>query len=291
MIGLGAMGSRVAMALSGSGWPVAVWDNVRHVLARAGELGADPCRSVAEVAAQSAVVLISLPGPEEVREVVAGDEGLLRAAQPPRYIVDLSTVDPATTRHLSGLAIEVGTGYLDAPVLGRPLACGKWTLPVGGRPEDLKEVMEPLMCLATKVVRVGPPGAGNTVKLMNNLMFGAINAITAECMAGVERVGLDPELFFRTVVESDAATVSRLFREIGPKILAQDWFPTFTLSLLEKDNRLAVELLASVGVEAVVGRAVDELNRRGLAAGLGPDDTCGLVRLMRCSAWEDGEVL
>ena len=150
---------------------------------------------------------------------------------------------------------------------------------MGGSPESIDAVRNVLSCFAAKVVHVGPAGAGNTVKLLNNLMFGAINAVTSECMAGAQRAGLDPEVFFTTVLESNAATVSNFFRELGPKIVKADWTPTFTLSLLEKDNRLAVEMLSGVGVDASVARAVDALNRRGLAAGLGADDTSGLVRL------------
>jgi 3-hydroxyisobutyrate dehydrogenase len=112
-------------------------------------------------------------------------------------------------------------------------------------------------------------------------MFGAINAITVEILAAAARLGLDPRVLFQTIVESGAATVSNLFREIGPKILEEDWSATFSLALLEKDNRLGLEMSEAAGARMQVARAVQRLNSDAVAHGLGRCDTSALIQLLR----------
>ncbi len=280
LIGAGTMGSRMARALLASGRTLVVWDISAAVRQRERDLGAIVVDSAREAGEQCDVVLLSLPLPHDVQEVVAGEDGLLSAHPLPGYVVDLSTVDPETSRTLSAASGDRGVRYLDAPVLGRPARCGQWTLPVGGAAEDVEAVRPVLNELATVVRHVGPVGTGNAVKLLNNLMFGAINAITVEVMAAAVRVDLDPRVLFETIVESGAATVSDLFREIGPKILAEDWSATFSLALLEKDNRLGVEMSEAAGARMVVARVVQCLNSAGVERGLGPCDTSALIQLL-----------
>ncbi|MFA1545977.1 NAD-binding protein [Actinomadura chokoriensis] len=133
--------------------------------------------------------------------------------------------------------------------------------------------------MAAAVVRIGEVGAGSVVKLLNNLMFGAINAVTAEALAICRAAGVDPEVFARTVADSGAATVSNLFRELAPKIVQGDHAPTFALALLEKDNRLALALARESGSPAFIATAVDQLNRLALFRGLGAEDTGAVHRL------------
>jgi 3-hydroxyisobutyrate dehydrogenase len=129
------------------------------------------------------------------------------------------------------------------------------------------------------VIRVGDVGSGSAVKLLNNLMFGAISAITAETMAAAERLGIDPQTYYTTLADSGAASVSNLFREIAPKIAARDWSPAFTVDLLAKDNRLGLAVIEEAGITSRVARAVCDLNEQGRSAGLGSLDTSALVQL------------
>ena len=145
-------------------------------------------------------------------------------------------------------------GYLDCPVLGRPQGCGKWTLPTGGDERHLEVARPILQHLAARILPVGPSGHGNVVKLLNNLMFGAINAITAEVFALSRKLGMEPKVLFGTIAESGAATVSNLFRELGPKILADDFSPLFSIDNLHKDMRLGIEMARKVGANFLVRR-------------------------------------
>jgi 3-hydroxyisobutyrate dehydrogenase-like beta-hydroxyacid dehydrogenase len=231
------------------------------------------------VAAQAEIVLISVPMPHDVETVVTADDGLLSAARPGAVIADLSTVDPQTSRRNAASASARGVGYLDAPVLGRPPGCGKWTLPVGGAPADLERARPVLEVLAARVVHVGPSGSGNIVKILNNMMFSAINAVTAEVLAVCAAVGMDPQTFASTVAESGAATVSNLFRELAPKILARDFVPAFSVDLLHKDVRLGLELAAAAKVPTVITPAGALLIEMARARGWGAEDTGAVVKV------------
>ncbi|MGH3743225.1 MAG: NAD(P)-dependent oxidoreductase, partial [Micromonosporaceae bacterium] len=158
--------------------------------------------------------------------------------------------------------------------------CGVWTLVVGG-PETAVRRVAPVLekTIAKRVARVGDVGAGSAVKLLNNLMFGAINAVTAEVLTICRQTGVDPELFVDAVAESGAATVSNLFKEAAPRMIAGDDEPTFALELLAKDNRLALQLAQQTLTAAPIAATVDMLNTAGLAKGLGHRDSGAILRV------------
>lgn len=279
VVGVGTMGSAAA-ALQRPHRPVVVWDVSAAALQREREAGSLVASTPAALAAQARVVLLFLPGPEQVREIVSGDKGLLTSSGGlPDVIVDLSTVDPSTTMAMAEAAAVHDVAYLDAPVLGRPHRCGSWTLPVGGDRADLERASPVLDRLAARIALVGGHGAGNTIKLMNNMMLGAINAITAETMAAAAASGVELATYVEVLADSGAASISPLFREIAPKIVAEDWTPTFTIDLLEKDNRLALEVMHALGVRAPVAEAVCAKNRLAREHGLGGLDTSAMVNM------------
>lgn len=279
LVGVGTMGSRMATALVGAGHTVLARDIDPAAERRAAEIGAQLLGSPRAVAEGAEVVLLSLPMPADVASVVAGPDGLLAGATAGQVIVDLSTVDPGSTREMAAAAREEGVGYLDAPVLGRPQGCGNWTLPVGGDEESLAKARPVLEKLARRVVLVGPSGHGNVVKLLNNLMFGAINSVTVEVMALCAKVGMPPKVFVDLVTESGAATVSNLFKEVGPKVLNRDFTPLFGIGLLHKDNALALAMAKEAGVPMVLSSATQLLNEMALAKGLGKEDTAAVVKV------------
>ncbi|MHB1534513.1 MAG: NAD(P)-dependent oxidoreductase [Acidimicrobiales bacterium] len=280
LVGVGTMGGAMARALIAAGQALRAHDiRPEKIDPYEGPL-LRRASSAAEIANSGTdVVLLSLPGPDDVEAAVMGADGLLRAAVKPSVVVDLSTVDPATSRRMAAAAERMGVGYLDAPVLGRPDRVGAWTLPVGGPEATIEQVRPLLGHLAKQVVPVGPTGAGNAIKLLNNLMFGAVNAITVECLVAARRIGMDPSVFVETVATSNAASVSNLFIENGPKIVAGDVRAAFSLDLLVKDNRLALDMLQEVGMAPIVARSVDLLGRLGQGIGLGDLDTSALTRV------------
>jgi 3-hydroxyisobutyrate dehydrogenase-like beta-hydroxyacid dehydrogenase len=279
LVGVGTMGSQICAALVKGGFEVIARDIKPEAEERARCLGAAVASSAAAVAREADVILLSLPWPQDVEDVVAGSDGVLASAQAGLVIADTSTVDPATTRRMAAMAVSKQVGYVDAPVLGRPQSCGRWTLPCGGTEEALEKVRPVLETLAQRIMPVGVVGSGNIVKLLNNLMFGAINAITAEVMGLCAKTGMEPGVFFEAVSGSGAATVSNLFLELGPKMLAHDWEVKFSVDLLYKDNLLGFLMGQEYGTPMPISQAVHLVNEMARAAGYGPLDTSAVVQL------------
>lgn len=276
VLGLGTMGGRVAArAAQDAGLSVAGYDPAAPAAEQARSAGVHTM-TARQCAAASAIVLLSVPKPEHVTELATT---ALTEARPGTVVVDLSTIDPGTARAAARELATHDITYLDAPVLGRPERVGQWTLAVGGPHEKVDEVTPLLLSVAAAhVVRVGDTGAGSVVKLLNNLVFGAINAVTAEALALCRDNHVDPDLFVRTVADSGAATVSNLFRDLAPRIVAGNDEPVFAMNLLAKDNRLVVQLASESGTRAPVAAMVNEVNERTLALGLGHRDSAAVYQ-------------
>lgn len=279
LIGVGTMGTNIARRLLEAGFSLVARDIKPEAAKRAKEMGAEVALSPREVAEKAAIVLMSLPGPADVQEVVYGEEGLLSSTRPLHVIVDTSTVDPSCTRRNAARAAEKRVEYLDAPVLGRPQACGNWTLPVGGDEGALEATRPVLSVIAKKIIYVGSPGSGNIVKLLNNAMFGAINAVTAEVMAVSAKLGVNPKVLYDTIADSGAATVSKLFIELGLKMLNRDFTPLFTVDLLYKDMALALATAYEAGMRMPATAANQVVNEIARLKGFGQEDTSAIVKV------------
>ena len=274
LLGAGTMGLAAGRKILEAGRSLLVFDVSAGAQGKARSMGARVAATPAEIARQADRVIMFLPGPKEVEVCVAGEDGLLQASHSGLVIVDMSTVDPGITCRMAELALKKGVGYLDAPVLGRPASIGNWALPVGGRKDDLEQCRPILELLAAKIFHIGDSGSGNKVKLLNQLMFGAINAMTAEMMAIAEKIGIPPKVVFETISSSQAATVSNLFKELGGRIAAENYEnPTFTVNLLIKDVRLAVEMAKAGDAPPLLGRTVELINEIARAQGFGDNDT------------------
>lgn len=273
VIGFGTMGRAAAEALLAAGRTVFVADPHAHAESEAARVGATFASSTASAGAAADVVLLFLPGPEQIRAVVTE----LGQADNTITVVDHSTADPATAQDASNLLTDRGHHWIDAPVLGRPAAVGRWTLPVGQSEGALSTCRDVLGIYSSNVVEVGGPGAGHTVKLLNQMMFGAINAMTAEMMAASARIGLDPARLIDILTSSRAGTVSNLFVELGARI-ADDVYddPAFSVRLLEKDVRLAIEMAEAAGANTSLGRVIASFNEQALEQGLAEQDTAAM---------------
>lgn len=279
LVGAGVMGLAAASALRDQGWRTLIFEAFPGARDRAAGQGFTLAPDIAALAGAVRVALLFLPGPREVAQVVAGPGGFLEKAAAGSVIVDLSTSSPTASREMSRSGAVRGCFFLDAPVLGRPDTVGRWTLPVGGDEAALEAVRPVLSALAGVIQPLGESGLGHTAKLLNQLMFGAINAMTAEMMALADRLGLKPALLYDLISGSRAATVSGLFLELGRRISEERYQdPTFTLDLLQKDTRLALDMARDVGAPVVLGRMVEYLNECGRGQGLGNRDTSVLWR-------------
>lgn len=276
VLGLGTMGGRSAAACVEAGFDVTGFDPSQAARDQAAQAGVRTFDHGRDALGGAGVVLISVPRPEHVDELV---RDVLVHADEQTIVADLSTIDPGTARAAATTLAGHGVQYVDAPVLGRPDKCGQWTLVAGGPTEPISQITPVLEATVAKaVLRVGDTGAGSVVKIVNNLMFGAINAITAEALTLVAHNDVDPKVFIDAVAGSGAATVSNLFKEIAPRMAAGDDEPAFALDLLAKDNRLALDLAAASGSPAPLAHVIDQVNTAGLQQGLGSRDSGALYR-------------
>tara|TARA_B100000029_G_scaffold516018_1_gene626178 strand:- start:863 stop:1732 length:870 start_codon:yes stop_codon:yes gene_type:complete len=280
LIGFGIMGEAIARCLIKNNYSVVVFDPLPIASQNAELLGCAIAKAPSEVSEQTRTVIMSLPKPEHVKEVVRNhNTGLLIGASKGSTIVDTSTVDPATSQENSEICYAKGVGYLDCPVLGRPSGYGNWTLPTGGRQNDIERVRPILSTFASNIVSVGECGRGSLVKLLNNLMFGAINSITCEVFALCRKADMDESLFFETIANSGAGTVSNLFKELGPKIISGDFSPVFSIDNLHKDVDLGLSLAKKLEIELEVSEAGQKLNLAARKASLGKKDTAAVVEM------------
>jgi 3-hydroxyisobutyrate dehydrogenase len=260
--GLGTMGLPIARNLVATGHEV-----VGHDLdpARVAALGAPPEPGSAEVA------IASLPSPEAVEEVARG-----LAGSGVEVFVDMSTGPPSLARRLAAELDAAGIESLDAPVSGGPRGAEAATLSifVGGSAEGFARVEPLLRALGSVVDHVGGAGAGQVVKLCNNLMAGVNMAAVAEACAVAVGEGIDPKLFYELVTHSTGD--SRVLRTRYPLPGADDshpankgFEPMFMVDLIVKDMALACELAAENGLDADVAAAALAAYRRGQERGLG----------------------
>ena len=274
IIGTGVMGLTVAEKIIAAGHGLTVYDVSQDAASKAENFGAKVARSPHDVAEKSDIILLFLPGPVEVVDCVTSADGLLVAMQPGTSIVDMSTSDPGISKKMADLAGKKGVYFLDAPVLGRPITVGQWTLPVGGKEEALERCKPLFKIFATHIFHAGPAGAGHKIKLLNQLMFGAINAMTAEMMAIAEKIGIEPRRLFEIITASQAGTVSNLFKEIGKRIAEGNYEdPTFTVDLLVKDIKIAVQMAKENNAPPLLARTIEFINEMSQVQGLGNKDT------------------
>ncbi len=279
LIGVGTMGRQMLEKLVEGGFSVSAFDPVPAAQALIVSKGAVLCESAAEAARTAPVVIFSLPMPKHVFTTV---EAIYDALTPEHVLVDTSTVSPQTSRSCAKRVAEKGAGYIDAPVLGRPTAVGKWLLPAGGTAENIQRVQPYLRTFAREVVRVGDSGAGNAFKLLNQLMFSVINGISAEVMALTDVLGIDRKVFFDVISQSGAATVSGLFKETAVRMVSDHYDePNFTVELLCKDAGLGIEMAKEAGVSPLIAGFVQSINENAKGVGLAKQDTSAITKVFR----------
>ena len=277
VVGLGAMGLPIASALHRAQSSVVGFDVVESARDRATGQSVPVTDDLGALARDCDVLVLSLPTPAVVRDVV---ERIAVAARPGTVVLDTSTIDPGTSQDAARRLEEVGSSYADCPVLGRPSAVGRWTMPLGGSDEVVALAREVLAPVAARIVHVGAVGMGVTLKILNNMMLATINAATAEALVLAEAAGLDPGTFVDTLVDSGAASISGLFREVAPRAVDGDFTPTFSLRLMHKDNDLALRMADRHGVPLPVATATQTLTTMGVAAGHGDEDSVAVIKVL-----------
>ena len=248
LVGLGNMGAAIGTHLIGCGRKLSVLDTDPLKVKALVALGAQAAQSLDDLAQRSTVILLSLPTPAIVRKVV---EELVSLALPGLLLVDLSTNDPQTARDLAATAAARSVHYIDAPVSGGPSrgATGELSMMVGGEEGSVKRLWPLLSDIAMQIEHVGPSGCGTIAKLLNNFvaLWGMVGV--SQAFLATQALGISPERMYDVMSKSSGKSYS-LDRNF-PKIQDNNFKPTFSLALAEKDLRLGLELMHQAGVPVI----------------------------------------
>lgn len=248
VVGLGNMGLGMAATLVRAGFAVLGTDTNPARRAPAEASGVRFHDSLAEVLTGADALVFSLPYARDVEAVVTAPGGLLQRRDRKVVVIDTSTSDPGTSRRLAARLAEAGHGLLDAPVSGGPsgAAAGTMTMMIGGREEDLALVQPVVSAMSGTAMHVGPSGAGNIAKLVNNMLVAAHLITTGEAMRLSEAAGLPAEAVLKVV---NAATGRSAISEVMyPRWVLSGAFDSgFSAGLMRKDVGLAADLARETG--------------------------------------------
>jgi len=279
-IGLGVMGAPMALNILKRGHELTVFDTNPQALARLVQAGAKQAGTAREVGAASDIVVTMLPEPQHVEQVVLGPNGLAEGLRAGGIVIEMSTIDPNTSRRVGDVLRQRGMELVDSPVgkTSEHAATGTLTLMVGGNREAIERATPVLNCMGTDTYYCGGPGTGHAMKMTNNLLATTIMIANTEALAIGAKNGLTLELM-QEVMRTTMAWNQQLAMAMPKKAFLGDDSPGFAIRLACKDVRLACEAADLMGFEASVGRGAQATMERAIAQGLGDRDTAALMFL------------
>jgi 3-hydroxyisobutyrate dehydrogenase len=248
VVGLGNMGLGMAATLARKGFTVLGYDVSQARRAAIEATGVRFLPALTDVLQRADALVFSLPYARDVEAVVTTERGLLGRRDRKVVVIDTSTSDPGTTRRLAARLAETGHALLDAPVSGGPsgAAEGTLTMMIGGEEIDVAMARPVLEAMSTRAVHVGPPGAGNIAKLVNNLLVAAHLVTTGEAIRLSESAGLSAADALKVV--NTATGRSAVSEVMFPRWILPGTFDSgFSAGLMRKDVRLALDLATETG--------------------------------------------
>jgi 3-hydroxyisobutyrate dehydrogenase len=276
-IGLGIMGAPMAANLLKGGFEVTVWNRSPSRTKPLLEAGASGAESPARVAAASEVTFSCVTNSGDVEEVALGPGGVIEGAKAGSTYVDCSTISPETARKVAHTLARKGIDMLDAPVSGGDVGAKAGTLAimVGGAPAVFARCLPILEAMGKTIVHVGPSGAGQVVKLCNQIAGGLNLLAAAEAISLARRAGVDPAKMLEVV--SAGAAGSWMLTNLAPRAINGDYAPGFMVDLMQKDLRLVLDA-ANESHTPLPGTAlVSQLFQSIQAEGRGTDGTQAIV--------------
>ena len=282
-IGLGNMGGGMAANLAKAGHDVRAFDLSPDALERAKKAGCLPVASAAEAVEGAEAIVTMLPAGAHVASTYA--EAVFNHAAPSTILIDCSTIDVATARQLASDAAAKGLEAVDAPVSGGIAAAnsGALTFMVGGTDAGFALAQPYLEAMGKAVIHAGASGAGQAVKMCNNLILGATMIATCEGLALAEKLGLDLQVFYDIASKATAQSWSLNtycpVPGVGPESPAdRDYQGGFAAALMLKDLRLAMAAAEEAGATVPMGTRATELYAAFNEAGHGGTDFSGIIK-------------
>ncbi|MFN4243056.1 MAG: NAD(P)-dependent oxidoreductase [Tepidisphaerales bacterium] len=279
-IGTGVMGAPMAGHLLAAGHALTVHNRTPEkaygLVARGAKLSSSP----AEAARDADVVFINVRDTPDVLEVCLGEHGVLRTVRRGTVVVDHSTISPAAAREVAERLAGAGADFLDAPVTGGDVGAraGTLSIMVGGTESAFERVLPLLRLMGRTITHTGPVGTGQLTKLVNQILVSVTNLATCEALAFAAKNGLNLEKTLEAV--SGGAGGSWQLSNLGPKMLAGDFRPGFTIDLQQKDLRLVLEAAERAQVSLLATSLVHQLFSAAQAAGFGHEGTQALFKVV-----------
>ena len=277
LIGAGVMGAAIGGRLLETGNELHVFDLAPNKVAALVQKGASAAASAAEAAEQADFVITSLNSAEIVRAAVFGDNGVAEGAKPGTVIIDMSSIDPKSTEALARDAAEKGLRWVDSPLSGgAPKAViGELTLMAGGEEQDVAAAYRVLKYVASNYTHMGPSGAGQTTKLINQVLCGLGFMAVAEATRLALDAGVDAAKIPQALKGGRAD--SALLQEYMPRFAAKDYRRTGRIDNMVKDLNGAQDLARLTNTAMPLTAAAAEIHRMLTAAGLGGEDQAALM--------------
>ena len=258
-IGLGNMGNPMAANLLKAGYRVSVFDREPHKTVNLVSLGASPAENITQLGQQSQVVICSLPGPAQVKEVMFGNSGLINAIKPGSTIIDTSTSSVELAQELSNLLEQKNVSFLEAPVTNAVdfAVLGKLSIFVAGKQSDFETCKPIFEVLGEKIFYVGKPGNGATIKLLTNLLWFTHAVVIGEALMLGAKADIPLDIVAEAIQSS--AGNSWVAQHDIPSIFAGHYDPSFSLALCCKDLDLVNQIARSQGFTLTMGQFVQSL--------------------------------
>lgn len=277
LIGAGAMGGAIGTRLVETGNQLTVFDLDAEKVAALTGMGAQSADTAAEAASASDVVILSLNSPKIVRIAVFGKDGVAAGAKPGTLIIDMSSIDPEATKELAADAAEKGLRWVDSPLSGgAPKALiGQLTLMAGGSEKDVADAHRVLQHVASNFTHMGPCGAGQTTKLINQVLCGLNFLAVAEATQLALDAGVDAAKIPQALKGGRAD--SAILQEYMPRYVAKDYRRTGRIDNMVKDLNGAQDLARRTNTAMPLTAVCAEVHRMLTAAGLGGEDQAALM--------------
>ncbi len=279
-IGLGIMGQGMARNLLRAGFDLTVWNRTAARMEPLLAAGARAAASPAELAGRCSVVITCVSDTPDVEDVVLGEQGAIHGLQAGSLLIDMSTISPQATQTMSRRLAENGVHMLDAPVSGGSEGAARGTLSimVGGEEEQVARATPLLQAMGQSITHVGGQGAGQMVKLVNQILVVVTMLGVGEALLFAQAGNLDLQKTLDAV--SQGAAGSWMLSNRGPQVIARDWRPGFMVDLQQKDLRLVLEAGDALGVPLLGTSLVFQLYRTLQQAGLGGEGNHALVKAL-----------
>lgn len=281
-LGLGQMGSPMASNLLRKGHSLRVFDLNPQAVNALVEKGAVAATTPATATQDAEFIITMLPNGDIVRDVLFGKTGVCKTLSAGALVIDMSTIHPLQTDALMSEMAEKGHAMMDAPV-GRTsdnAKDGTLLILAGGTPEQVERARPILMCMGSELVDAGGPGMGIRVKLINNYMSIALNALSAEAAVLCESLGLDLNVAIK-VMSGTAAGKGHFTTTWPGKVLKGDLSPAFMVDLALKDLRIAVDVARQTGAPLGMGEVAETYYQSASQDGRGRQDWSALLSQVR----------